>query len=31
VPRGWLEIDGEGYLELKSEHDTDEAFYKVEE
>lgn len=29
VPRDWLEIDAEGYLNLKTEHDSDERFIEV--
>jgi hypothetical protein len=30
-PREWLEVDGEGYLNLKQEHDHRENWYKVDE
>ncbi len=29
VPRDWLHVDEEGYLNLKPEHDSDEAFAEV--
>jgi hypothetical protein len=31
VPRDWLHIDREGYLELKPEHDSDASFHEVYE